>query len=182
MEPQVHGPCELVSFGKVSHCGPPQGQVLCPPACSFGDGQCWPHLLISQYFSQHRATCKVREARAFIATELSPIYVLYSTHDNGGTGTARKVSAEDRTTKKHRMFGVGRDLKKSSCPISLPRGIFQLIRLFKAQPNPALSTARDGPSTTSLSNQFLCLTTPTAVHLRSLCSESLLCLVTDRPW
>lgn len=50
------------------------------------------------------------EARAFIATELSPIYVLYSTHGNGGTGAARKVSAEDRTTKKHRMFGVGRDL------------------------------------------------------------------------
>lgn len=110
MELQVHRPCELVSFGKVSHCSPPQGQVLCPPACSFGDGQCWPHLLISQYLSQHRATCKVREARAFIATELSPIYVLYSTHGNGGTGTARKVSAEDRTTKKHRMFGVGRDI------------------------------------------------------------------------
>lgn len=44
------------------------------------------------------------------ATELSPIYVLCSTHGSGGTGTASKVSAEDRNTEKHRMFGVETDL------------------------------------------------------------------------
>lgn len=42
----------------------------------------------------------------FTAIELSPINVLYSTHGNGAMDTARKVLAEDRSTKKHRMFGV----------------------------------------------------------------------------
>lgn len=100
-ELQFHRLCKLLSSGKVSHCS----QVPCPPGCSFGDGQCWSCLRISQHFSHHRATCKVQKPAPLLQLSFHPS--IFCTAHMAVVAQTQKARAQLKTeTQRNSMFGV----------------------------------------------------------------------------